>query len=212
MNQVCVPLARKVRILKKEKHGRLLLLRLLPKNQWRRERRKPGFLRLLPIGLFHCDCGTNRPLAIRNVWYDTTKSCGCLAREMYKKNRWSGHGEISGAFWWNVKNKARKHGGLKVTIKQAWELFLAQGRCCVYTGWKLVFVSDYAKYHKLQTASLDRRDNTLGYTLDNVQWVHKDINKMKNTHSEARFLELVAVTAKHRLMDDNPLLLAEPKK
>lgn len=41
--------------------------------------------------------------------------------------------------------------------------------------------------HK-QTASLDRIDNTKGYTEDNVQWVHKIINKMKSDLTQEDFI------------------------
>lgn len=40
------------------------------------------------------------------------------------------------------------------------------------------------------TASLDRIDNTKGYLEDNVQFVHKDINRMKWAHSQQYFIEL----------------------
>ena len=40
------------------------------------------------------------------------------------------------------------------------------------------------------TASLDRIDNTKGYTQDNVQWVHKDINRIKSDLSQEYFLTL----------------------
>lgn len=41
-----------------------------------------------------------------------------------------------------------------------------------------------------QTASLDRIDSSKGYIPGNVQWVHKDVNKMKLALSEKRLLEL----------------------
>lgn len=40
------------------------------------------------------------------------------------------------------------------------------------------------------TASLDRKDNTRGYTLNNVQWVHKDVNIMKNTFDRDYFVSM----------------------
>lgn len=42
----------------------------------------------------------------------------------------------------------------------------------------------------LQTASLDRIDNTKGYIEGNVQWVHKDVNFMKYTFSQDYFIGL----------------------
>jgi len=39
-------------------------------------------------------------------------------------------------------------------------------------------------------ASLDRIDNSKGYIIDNVQFVHKDINIMRGTLSMERFTDL----------------------
>ena len=44
-----------------------------------------------------------------------------------------------------------------------------------------------------KAASLDRIDSKKGYTEDNVQWVHKYVQRMKNAFSEKRFLEVVKI-------------------
>ena len=46
------------------------------------------------------------------------------------------------------------------------------------------------------TASLDRIDSSLGYVKNNVQWVHKDINKMKQELNENYFKNLCKIIAK----------------
>lgn len=48
-----------------------------------------------------------------------------------------------------------------------------------------------------QTASLDRIDNSKGYVIGNVQWVHKDINFMKNVYSQEYFIDLCKLIAKY---------------
>ena len=45
-------------------------------------------------------------------------------------------------------------------------------------------------------AYLDRRDNTRGYEADNVQWVHRDINRMKSDFAEDYFRRLCAAVAR----------------
>jgi hypothetical protein len=40
------------------------------------------------------------------------------------------------------------------------------------------------------TASLDRIDNAKGYTEDNIQWVHKDINWLKQDFTQEYFIKL----------------------
>lgn len=40
------------------------------------------------------------------------------------------------------------------------------------------------------TASLDRIQNDKGYIEGNVQWVHKDINRMKNIFEQNYFIDI----------------------
>ena len=40
-----------------------------------------------------------------------------------------------------------------------------------------------------QTASLDRIDNSKGYIVGNVQWVHKQVNFMKGTMEQKEFIK-----------------------
>lgn len=40
-----------------------------------------------------------------------------------------------------------------------------------------------------RTASLDRIDSTRGYVVGNLQWIHKDLNLMKNTLPTSLFIE-----------------------
>lgn len=54
----------------------------------------------------------------------------------------------------------------------------------IYPGLKVGCSSETAT-----TASLDRIDSSFGYILNNVQWVHKDVQRMKSDFSEAHFVE-----------------------
>ena len=49
------------------------------------------------------------------------------------------------------------------------------------------------------TASLDRIDSSKGYTTDNIQWVHKDINIMKNDYGNDYFIEICKKVAKNNV-------------
>jgi hypothetical protein len=49
------------------------------------------------------------------------------------------------------------------------------------------------------TASLDRIDSSLGYVRGNVQWLHKDVNWMKNTLDQDRFIELCKAIVNHEV-------------
>ncbi len=47
--------------------------------------------------------------------------------------------------------------------------------------------------------SLDRKDSSLGYTVDNVWWVHKDINKIKWKFEFNYFKEICSKIIKFKL-------------
>ena len=120
------------------------------------------------------------------------KSCGCI--RFYKGNQhkdWKGEGEISGG-WWRTHvlrertQTNRPRVDVDITIESAWQLFLKQDKKCALSGIPLQFSNKGAE----NTASLDRIDSSLGYTLTNVQWVHKHINFMKRTYSQEYFINM----------------------
>jgi len=52
---------------------------------------------------------------------------------------------------------------------------------------------------KTNTASLDRIDCNKSYSIENIQWVHKDVNIMRNAYSIDRFVEICKlVSEKHK--------------
>ena len=76
-----------------------------------------------------------------------------------------------------------------ITIDYAWELFIKQNRKCALTKMPLELFK--VIHRKLQgSASLDRIDSSKGYIKGNVQWVHKDINWMKNNYNQPYFIKL----------------------
>lgn len=103
------------------------------------------------------------------------------------KNVWKGVGEISAVRWNLIKNKAKKRGlEFSINLDFMWNLFLKQNRLCALSGVLLHF--GILKEDKW-TASLDRKDSSRGYTEDNVQWIHKQVNFMKQALSDREFVE-----------------------
>ena len=129
------------------------------------------------------NCGNEHfEVSIQNVIKGRTTSCGCR-RDQYEKitgensTQFTGHKEIRGKTWSTIKNRAAaKNREVNVTIEDAWDLFVLQDKKCALTGLPLVF----GKWNTETTASLDRIDSDKGYEKDNIQWVHKDVNIMKN--------------------------------
>ena len=115
-------------------------------------------------------------------------------------------GEITGRYWAIAKKNARRRNlEFTITKEEAWNIFLKQNKRCIYTGIKIT----HSKYlyrkngkdiYYLGTASMDRKNNELGYTKDNIQWVHKDINSMKSDFKESYFLKLCKFVVRRLLL------------
>ena len=159
------------------------------------------------LWLCKCACGNDYQASTRhlNRTKNTVRSCGCARVKRGSEHaQWTGYEGISGA-WWDshIKHsancKSRKHLDISLTIEQAWKLFLEQDKKCYFTGYELIIAND----HKLNTASLDRIDNTKGYHLDNVRWVLKDINMMKRTYSDLYFIHLCNSVSDYMMRNHN---------
>jgi len=149
-----------------------------------------------------CRCGTTRWIGLSGLKRGKTKSCGCLTVERSSLQNYRGIGDLSKSYVTRIKSSAKSRGiEFVLTAEFLWELFVAQDGKCAITGVPLVmdrhFRKSMAAKNKNQTASLDRKDSSLGYVKGNVQWVHLDINMMKHNKSERRFVELCQAVAGH---------------
>lgn len=120
-------------------------------------------------------------------------SCGCLTEKLGPLHiLWGGYGEISSDYWRIIRQHCKRGKNriipFDLSIEYAWDLFLKQDRKCSLTGIELIF-SGRGRDMK-QTASLDRIDSNKGYEVGNVQWVHRDINNMKQAFSQSHFIEM----------------------
>jgi hypothetical protein len=138
-----------------------------------------------------CECGQEKILSTGVLTSGHTKSCGCL---MYQYNKgssnykWKGFGEISARLWYRYKNNARiRNIKFSITGREAWEQFVKQNGRCALTGDEISFGSFSSD--SSGTASLDRIDSKVGYTVNNIHWVHKTINDMKWDMALKEFFE-----------------------
>lgn len=124
-------------------------------------------------------------------------------RVIRRKKAWKGCGNLSGDKYRVYRQGAEKRNlEFTVTVEYLWELFVKQGGKCALTGLDIVLDARLGSLNKTgfqkSDASLDRIDNTKGYIEGNLQWVHKDINRMKSDFTLKTFLEyclLVTSTA-----------------
>ncbi len=146
-----------------------------------------------------CSCGTsNHPVLPGALKRGATTSCGCR-RDQYLKNtgknsaQFTGFEEIGGRLVSCIKRRAKARGyEFALTAEQLWKKYLEQEKKCALSDTALTI----GKKNKETTASLDRIDSTCGYTIDNVQWVHKKINIMKNVFEQKEFIHFCCLIAR----------------
>jgi hypothetical protein len=150
--------------------------------------------------LCRCACGTERIVPANSLKMGVSTSCGCNRFKFGpNSHNWLGYGELSADYWGAINRGAENRGKqVKTSIEYAWDLFLKQDRKCALSGEELCFGKD-------KTASLDRIDSDIDYIEGNVQWIHKDINKMKNNLSEEVFIEWCKKIADHARSKEEPL-------
>ena len=140
-----------------------------------------------------CHCGKIFSLNTYEILKNTQKSCGCIFKSRnYKLNHPNrkGYKEISGNFWFELMQNAKvRNIEFNLKIEDIWELFELQNKKCKLSGLSIGFgLEDGMNSRKDTTASLDRIDSKKEYTIDNVQWVHKKINMMKQALSDSEFI------------------------
>ena len=135
-----------------------------------------------------CSCGNVTPIRHNHLTGQTVRSCGCS--HFYTGNKhaaWKGYKSIPGTYLSVVKQSARKRNlPFEVSLRQMWNVFEHQKGKCALSGEPLVFNKILRSTDG--NASLDRIDSSRGYTIDNIQWVHKSINVMKQDLTDAEFV------------------------
>lgn len=125
-----------------------------------------------------CDCGNfhNRNLISLLRTQNSLlriNHCGCLrGAEGYR------FGKIPNDAICGWRNGAKSRDiKWDIDLNHLADLFNKQKEKCAITGMDITFGS---VFHKIErTASLDRIDSNKHYYIENVQFVHKDINKIK---------------------------------
>jgi len=97
-----------------------------------------------------------------------------------KNPAWKGFGCVPGRVFSKLKRDAeRRNLPFEITIEDIYNQYNKQRELCAFTGFHVVFGKD---------ASIDRIDSLKGYTLDNIQIVHKDLNMMKRDLPDIDFI------------------------
>jgi hypothetical protein len=135
-----------------------------------------------------CDCGKESFPRTEHLTSGRVIACGCKRpRPGHRNPAWKGCGEFPGHYFCHIKNRARAAGrDFDLTPEYLWQLYLDQDGRCAFSGMEIAFKP---QKQGRSTASLDRIFSSGGYTIGNVQWLHKDINLMKNVFRQEQFFD-----------------------
>lgn len=143
-----------------------------------------------------------RPYWVKGDYGSHTKSCGCdktYFKQQTGRNssKFRGYAGMSSHYISSAKRRARK---LKLDFdldaKFLWKLYEKQDRKCALSGVPISF-SMVNKRRAQGTISLDRIESDKGYTRNNVQWVHKNVNLMKMYLSQEVFIDFCEKICHH---------------
>ena len=145
-----------------------------------------------------CECGTER--SVMGMTLKNGRSTQC-------RRCWElGHKHNLNARVWNRMLRNAKLREIVVDLGDVKEaknflyemLHTRQNDRCALSGLPIsISNTTRGDMHGETTASIDRKDSNKGYTRDNVQWVHKDVNQMKMDFEEAEFIDLCKTIARY---------------
>lgn len=141
---------------------------------------------------------------------DALRQSGC--RECYLEERKQNYAGLSVNLFNRIKDNAvKREFEFNITIEQVWSLFEKQKGLCALSGVEIFFdhtSSLHSERRKKTTASLDRKDSSIGYVLDNIQWVHKKVNVMKMDMNQDSFIDFCEAIAMRQKAEPRTRLVA----
>ena len=141
--------------------------------------------------LCRCSCGREKLVTKSSLTQGRDPLCDNISHRCV--------GDINKRFFNTIKGEAVKRElEFNINIEQAWELFIKQDKRCALSGVPIKLNPGYRTNKESQTASLDRIDSSKGYAIDNVQWVHKDLNIMKQDMPENEFFNWIKTILDHQ--------------
>lgn len=141
------------------------------------------------LWLMQCKCDKQYTAHTSVLINGNTKSCGCLRLERFGVPL----GLEVNYTWYKCYIKSARERKLEfnLTIQDIVDLFAEQQGVCALTGRKLILPTTSKLYRSNKyTASIDRINNDLGYTKENIQIIHKELNMVKWILSNDDFIKL----------------------
>lgn len=154
-----------------------------------------------------CNCGNEYITLLPYFKAGRKKNCKECGRKKQKENiklfykthsytqhhNFSGFKEIPLSFFNSIiLNAKRRNIKFDITIEYLYELYIKQNKKCYFTDIELILNKDSCN------ASVDRINSNIGYELDNIIWIYKPINNMKNDISIERFIEICCLISENK--------------
>lgn len=154
-----------------------------------------------------CSCGRKRIRCAKDIIGGKSKRCsrckGFKAQNNLKNwmnkpgpvnPNWKGTANIPREYYSQCKTGAQVRGiTFNLSIDEMQLVWERQEGKCAYTGMNLVFGRKSKNQDNL--SSLDRINSDKEYSVDNVQWVCKTVNLMKQSLSHEQFLDWIKIIA-----------------
>jgi hypothetical protein len=166
-----------------------------------------------------CICGKLTDVRTWHLEHYKTISCGCSNTKTRFKAK--SIGNLSSSYFTSFKNSRIKKGKIfsdDITMQYLWKLFLDQNGLCALSGINIFLNPQWSQQNKgiatkiIQTASLDRIDNNKGYEIENLHWVHKDVNLMKGCMSQKDFINFCKLIAMNNMTKNDDISITSYSK
>ena len=136
-------------------------------------------------------CGATQEYSRKDHYNQAVKLnrvCRACSNRNEESNGHSGYYEEMAISWFDKFARQAEARGycFDLTKEFIWNLYESNNRLCALSGIPIGF-SGRANGN---TISIDRIDSSIGYTEDNIQLVHPDVNMMKQQFSQEHFIEM----------------------
>lgn len=140
-----------------------------------------------PRLVYICECECGRVSYVDRTDLKNDKSIMCVT--CYHERRTINDGTVYA--WRTIETNAQKRNiPLLITKVQAFDILNKQGYRDALTSQSICIAKTNAEYRcGYNTASLDRIDSSGIYVIHNIQWLHKDIHRMKGILSQESFIQ-----------------------